>query len=141
MPCTARAPWSTSLKFINRKHGREKIEYDSPAMEKYLKDTYGITVYQEQVMLLSQELAGFTKGLMADSLSKAMGKKIEHLMADLQPKFFERLPDRTGYAVETSQENLVRLGIVCALCLQQVAFHLLCLCGIPDGLPESPFPG
>jgi DNA polymerase-3 subunit alpha len=74
-------------RFINRKHGREKIEYDVPAMEKYLKDTYGITVYQEQVMLLSQELAGFTKS-QADSLRKAMGKKIESLMAELQPKFF-----------------------------------------------------
>ena len=75
-------------KFINRKHGREKIEYDLPAMEKYLKDTYGITVYQEQVMLLSQELAGFSKGE-ADSLRKAMGKKIEELMNTLKPKFFE----------------------------------------------------
>jgi DNA polymerase III subunit alpha len=74
-------------KFINRKYGREKIIYDIPVMEKYLKDTYGITVYQEQVMLLSQELGGFSKGE-ADSLRKAMGKKIEHLMAELKPKFF-----------------------------------------------------
>jgi len=74
-------------KYINRKHGREKIEYDIPAMEKYLKDTYGITVYQEQVMLLSQELAGFTKGE-ADELRKAMGKKIEEIMNRLKPKFF-----------------------------------------------------
>jgi DNA polymerase-3 subunit alpha len=73
--------------FINRKHGREKITYDIPAMEKYLKDTYGITVYQEQVMLLSQQLAGFTKGE-ADSLRKAMGKKIEKMMNELKPKFF-----------------------------------------------------
>ncbi|MCX6248872.1 MAG: DNA polymerase III subunit alpha [Bacteroidetes bacterium] len=75
-------------KFINRKHGREKIEYDVPAMEKYLKDTYGITVYQEQVMLLSMELAGFSR-IEADKLRKAMGKKIEADMAKLQPKFFE----------------------------------------------------
>ncbi|MEI6455054.1 MAG: DNA polymerase III subunit alpha [bacterium] len=74
--------------FINRKHGKEKIVYDIPEMEKYLKDTYGITVYQEQVMLLSQLLAGFTKGE-ADSLRKAMGKKIEHLMNELKPKFFD----------------------------------------------------
>ena len=74
--------------FIARKHGREKIAYDIPVMEKYLKDTYGVTVYQEQVMLLSQELAGFTKG-QADSLRKAMGKKIEAMMDDLRPKFFE----------------------------------------------------
>ncbi|HNY02249.1 MAG TPA: DNA polymerase III subunit alpha, partial [Bacteroidales bacterium] len=74
--------------FIARKHGREKITYDIPVMDKYLKDTYGITVYQEQVMLLSQELAGFTKG-QADSLRKAMGKKIEAMMNDLRPKFFD----------------------------------------------------
>jgi len=74
--------------FIARKHGREKISYDIPVMEKYLKETYGITVYQEQVMLLSQELAGFSRGT-ADSLRKAMGKKIESMMAELKPKFFE----------------------------------------------------
>jgi len=74
--------------FINRKHGKEKITYDIPVMEKYLKDTYGITVYQEQVMLLSQQLAGFSKG-QADSLRKAMGKKIESMMNDLKPKFVE----------------------------------------------------
>lgn len=74
--------------FIKRKHGMEKIEYDLPEMEEYLKDTYGITVYQEQVMLLSQKLAGFTKG-MADSLRKAMGKKIKAMMDDLKEKFVE----------------------------------------------------
>jgi DNA polymerase-3 subunit alpha len=86
-------------RFINRKHGREKIEYDIPVMEKYLKDTYGITVYQEQVMLLSQELAGFTKGE-ADSLRKAMGKKIEEIMNKLKPKFFEGCK-RNGIHEET----------------------------------------
>ena len=74
-------------KYINRKFGREKIVYDLPVMEKYLKDTYGITVYQEQVMLLSQELAGFSKAD-ADSLRSAMGKKIEAKMAKLKPDFF-----------------------------------------------------
>ena len=74
--------------YINRKHGREEIVYDIPEMEIYLKDTYGITVYQEQVMLLSQLLAGFTKGL-ADSLRKAMGKKIVSMMNELQLKFEE----------------------------------------------------
>ncbi|NOU16509.1 MAG: DNA polymerase III subunit alpha [Bacteroidales bacterium] len=72
--------------FINRKHGREKIEYDIPVMEEYLKDTYGITVYQEQVMLLSQKLAGFTKG-QADGLRKAMGKKLIKVMNELKEKF------------------------------------------------------
>ncbi|MEN8230759.1 MAG: DNA polymerase III subunit alpha, partial [Bacteroidota bacterium] len=74
--------------FINRKHGKEKIEYDRPEMEEYLKDTYGITVYQEQVMLLSRKLAGFTRGE-ADSLRKAMGKKIKKMMDELKVKFEE----------------------------------------------------
>ncbi len=74
--------------FIDRKHGREEITYDLPEMEEYLKETYGITVYQEQVMLLSQKLAGFTKGE-ADVLRKAMGKKIFALLEKLKPKFIE----------------------------------------------------
>jgi len=74
--------------FIRRKHGQEKIVYDLPEMEEYLKDTYGITVYQEQVMLLSRKLAGFTGG-QADSLRKAMGKKIRKMMDELKVKFTE----------------------------------------------------
>ncbi len=72
--------------FIARKHGKEKIEYDHPLMEAYLKDTYGITVYQEQVMLQSRELGGFSRGD-SDSLRKAMGKKKLDLMAKLKEKF------------------------------------------------------
>jgi len=74
--------------FIRRKNGEEEISYDLPVMEKYLKETYGITVYQEQVMLLSQELAGFTKGD-ADVLRKAMGKKIFAVLEKMKPKFLE----------------------------------------------------
>ncbi len=81
--------------FIARKHGKEKIYYDLPVMEKYLKETYGITVYQEQVMLLSQELAGFTGG-QADSLRKAMGKKKQKEMDKLREKFIEGAKER-GY--------------------------------------------
>ncbi len=75
--------------FIRRKHGTEKIEYDIDACEGYLKETYGITVYQEQVMLLSQKLADFTKGE-ADTLRKAMGKKKKALIAQMKPKFLEQ---------------------------------------------------
>lgn len=74
--------------FIDRKHGREKISYDLPEMEEYLKDTYGITVYQEQVMLLSQKLAGFSKGD-ADVLRKAMGKKDRKTLDKMKGKFME----------------------------------------------------
>uniref|UniRef100_A0A2B4RC17 DNA-directed DNA polymerase n=1 Tax=Stylophora pistillata TaxID=50429 RepID=A0A2B4RC17_STYPI len=75
--------------FIARKHGNEKIEYDLPEMEEYLKETYGITVYQEQVMLLSQKLADFTKGE-ADVLRKAMGKKQAAVLEKMKPKFIEQ---------------------------------------------------
>lgn len=75
--------------FINRKHGTEDIEYDLPAMEEYLAETYGITVYQEQVMLLSQKLANFTKGE-ADVLRKAMGKKQIAVLDKMKPKFIEQ---------------------------------------------------
>ena len=74
--------------FINRKQGRKPIEYDIPCMEKYLKDTYGITVYQEQVMLLSRQLADFTRGE-SDALRKAMGKKKKDIVDAMKPKFIE----------------------------------------------------
>ncbi len=74
--------------FIARKHGREEISYDIPVMERYLKDTYGITVYQEQVMLLSRLLADFTRG-QSDELRKAMGKKLIDKMNALKAKFIE----------------------------------------------------
>jgi DNA polymerase III subunit alpha len=74
--------------FIARKNGSEEITYDIPVMEKYLKDTYGITVYQEQVMLLSRLLAGFTRGE-SDKLRKAMGKKQKKIVDEMKPKFIE----------------------------------------------------
>jgi len=74
--------------FIARKHGKQAITYDSPAMEGILAETYGITIYQEQVMLLSQKLAGFDKGN-ADHLRKAMGKKLGGVLDELYPEFIE----------------------------------------------------
>ncbi|MCM1349270.1 MAG: DNA polymerase III subunit alpha [Firmicutes bacterium] len=74
--------------FIARKHGREPIVYDIPVMEKYLKDTYGVTVYQEQVMLLSRLLANFTRG-QSDTLRKAMGKKMIEKMNELKALFLD----------------------------------------------------
>ncbi len=81
-------PMAYIPQFIARKHGREPITYDFPEMEKYLKDTYGITVYQEQVMLLSRLLAGFTRGE-SDVLRKAMGKKQKDKLDKLKPKFIK----------------------------------------------------
>ncbi len=79
--------------FIARKHGKEAISYDIPAMKKYLAETYGITVYQEQVMLLSQSLAGFTKGE-ADILRKAMGKKKRDVLDKMKPQFINQAKEK-----------------------------------------------
>jgi len=79
--------------FIDRKHGRSKIQYDVPDMEEYLAETYGITVYQEQVMLLSQKLAGFTKGE-ADVLRKAMGKKQKQVLDKMKPQFIGQAKEK-----------------------------------------------
>lgn len=81
-------PLQYITKYIDRKHGKEEITYDLPEMEEYLAETYGITVYQEQVMLLSQKLANFSKGK-ADVLRKAMGKKKKKLIDELWPEFLE----------------------------------------------------
>ena len=81
--------------FIKRKNGQEEITYDIPVMEKYLKDTYGITVYQEQVMLLSRLLAGFTRG-QSDALRKAMGKKKKAIVDEMKPLFINGGKER-GY--------------------------------------------
>ncbi len=88
--------------FVNRKHGREDITYDDPDMKEHLEETYGITVYQEQVMLLSQKLAGFTKG-QADSLRKAMGKKKKSLIDEMKPKFIEGASER-GHDIEVMEK-------------------------------------
>ncbi|RZJ57799.1 MAG: DNA polymerase III subunit alpha, partial [Flavobacterium sp.] len=79
--------------FVRRKNGEEEIEYDLDACEEYLKETYGITVYQEQVMLLSQKLAGFTKGE-ADVLRKAMGKKQKEVLDKMKPKFVAQAAEK-----------------------------------------------
>lgn len=88
--------------FIERKHGRQKISYDLPEMEEYLLETYGITVYQEQVMLLSQKLAGFTKGK-ADVLRKAMGKKQKEVLDKLKGEFMSGAAGM-GHAAETLEK-------------------------------------
>ncbi|MGB0917042.1 MAG: DNA polymerase III subunit alpha [Flavobacteriales bacterium] len=88
--------------FIARKHGEEEITYDLPDMEEYLAETYGISVYQEQVMRLSQKLAGFSKGD-ADVLRKAMGKKIFALLAKLKPQFLEGC-EKNGHDVKIAEK-------------------------------------
>ncbi|MDR2475625.1 MAG: DNA polymerase III subunit alpha [Bacteroidales bacterium] len=95
-------PMDSIPSFIARKHGREKIGYDLPEMERYLKDTYGITVYQEQVMLLSRQLANFTRGE-SDNLRKAMGKKLKDKMDELKSKFIAGAK-ANGYATQICEK-------------------------------------
>jgi DNA polymerase III subunit alpha len=90
--------------YISRKHGRKKVEYDLPMMEKYLSETYGITVFQEQVMLLSRLLANFTRGD-SDTLRKAMGKKIESLMKQLKEKFVSGCKANKQFTDECQEVN------------------------------------
>ncbi len=90
--------------FVNRKHGRETIEYPFPEMEKRLSDTYGITVYQEQVMLLSRDLAGFTRG-QSDELRKAMGKKLVDKMEALRVKFMDGC-EKNGFGPKAKLEQI-----------------------------------
>ena len=88
--------------YVDRKHGREEVTYDLPEMEEYLDDTYGITVYQEQVMLLSQKLAGFSKGD-ADVLRKAMGKKQKAVLDKMKKQFVEGATKK-NHPVETLEK-------------------------------------
>ena len=90
--------------FIDRKQGRKPVVYDHPLMESRLKDTYGITVYQEQVMLLSRDLAGFTRGE-SDKLRKAMGKKLMDIMAELKEKFINGCLANPKFRIDEWQDE------------------------------------
>lgn len=100
--------------YIARKHGKEKVTYDLPEMQEHLQETYGITVYQEQVMLLSQKLGNFTKGD-ADTLRKAMGKKQIEVLNKMKNKFMDGAKGN-GHD-EKVLKNMVRLGSFCQLCI------------------------
>ena len=93
--------------YIRRKHGEERVAYDHPLMEQYLRDTYGVTVYQEQVMLLSRLLAGFTRGE-SDTLRKAMGKKQIETMEKLRVKFIDGCLKNPAYLAECQGEDDAR---------------------------------
>ncbi|MCD6179003.1 MAG: DNA polymerase III subunit alpha [Bacteroidales bacterium] len=90
--------------FTKRKNGIEEIKYDLPMMQEYLEETYGITVYQEQVMLLSRKLAGFTRG-QSDSLRKAMGKKIKSMMDELKVLFVDGCKANPKFVKECKETN------------------------------------
>ena len=115
--------------FINRKHGTEEISYDLPEMEEYLAETYGITVYQEQVMLLSQKLANFSKGE-ADVLRKAMGKKMIDVLAKMKDKFVDQAkanghPEKVLNKIWTDWEAFAQYAFnkSHSTCYAYIAFH------------------
>ncbi|MDR2414154.1 MAG: DNA polymerase III subunit alpha [Odoribacteraceae bacterium] len=97
-------PMDSIQLFIDRRHGRKPVEYDHPMMEPYLKTTYGITIYQEQVMLLSRALAGFTRGE-SDTLRKAMGKKNEKEMAKMREKFYQGCQNNPAFVAGCEEKG------------------------------------
>lgn len=104
-------PMNEIPKFIARKHGREPVEYAHPDLEPILKSTYGVIVYQEQVMLIAQKIAGFSMGK-ADNLRKAMGKKLTEQMKKTQPDWVQGMTDR-GYSRELAEnlwEQVIKFG-------------------------------
>ena len=122
--------------YINRKHGREIVEYPHPKLEAVLKETYGIPVYQEQVMEIAKVLAGYTLGN-ADLLRRAMGKKIKEEMAKERSKFvsgcaeFSQIDEKRANAIFDMVDKFAGYGF------QQVARCGLCTDRLSDGLPEG----
>ena len=121
--------------FIKRRHGQTKVTYEHPLLEPILAETYGVMVYQEQVMQIASALAGFTLGE-ADILRKAMGKKKADVMATQKDKFLKGCAGR-GVPEKKAAEDLGPHGAVRRLRLQQVALRGLRLARLPDGLPQG----
>ena len=125
--------------FIKRRHGQTRVSYEHPALEPILKGTYGVMVYQEQVMQIASALAGFTLGE-ADILRKAMGKKKAEVMATQMDQFLKGCAGR-GVAGEEGAPDLGRDGAVRRVRLQQVALGGLRLARLPDRVPQGQLPG
>ena len=125
--------------FIDRKHGRKKIEYELPELQEILQETLGVIVYQEQVMQIANRLAGYSLGE-ADLLRRAMGKKNHEEMAAAARAFRQRR-DPARISAEKDRKDFRPDGAVRRLRLQQVALRRLRPAGLPDGIPEDPLSG
>jgi DNA polymerase-3 subunit alpha len=126
--------------FIDRKHGRTPITYVHPSMENSLKNTYGVLVYQEQVMQISKEVSGFTGGE-ADTLRKAIGKKNVAMMAKMKTKFIEGPCQKCRRLRKKLMEDFWgQPRRLCRLLLQQVPRRLLRPHCLPNRLPQGSFP-
>jgi DNA polymerase III alpha subunit len=125
--------------FIERKWGRRAVQYDLPELKELLEETYGVIVYQEQVMQISNRLAGYSLGE-ADVLRRAMGKKKARRDGQAARAFH---PGRAGARIpaEEGREDLRPDGAVRGIRVQQIAFGGLCLPGLRDGVPEGALPG
>ena len=122
--------------FIDRKHGRKKIEYELPELQEILQETLGVIVYQEQVMQIANRLAGYSLGE-ADLLRRAMGKKNASEMAQQRERFITGR-DSARISAKEDRKDFRPDGAVRRLRLQQVALGRLCPAGLPDGIPEDP---
>ena len=125
--------------FIDRKHGRKKIEYELPELQEILEETLGVIVYQEQVMQIANRLAGYSLGE-ADLLRRAMGKKKAEEMAQQRERFVDGR-EAARLSAKEDREDLRSDGAVRRLRLQQVALRRLRAAGLPDGISEDPLPG
>ena len=121
--------------YIERRHGRRKVTYFVPQMKEILENTYGILVYQEQIMQLAQKLAGYSLGE-ADLMRRAMGKKKKEEMAKHEDKFVDGAV-RMRHCQRKSRKNLFPDGAVCRLWIQSLALFCVCLSGLSNGLLES----
>ena len=125
--------------FIDRKHGRKRIEYELPELQEILQETLGVIVYQEQVMQIANRLAGYSLGE-ADLLRRAMGKKIASEMAAQRERFVYRRQS-ARLSSEKDREDFRPDGPVCRLWLQQIALCRLRAAGLPDGVSQDPLSG
>jgi DNA polymerase III alpha subunit len=121
--------------FIERKHGRRKIEYELPELKEILQETLGVFVYQEQVMQAANKLAGYSLG-QADLLRRAMGKKNAEEMAK-QREGFVQGATQTRLSSEKDREDFRSDGAVCGIRVQQVALGGVCAAGVSHGLFED----
>ncbi len=125
--------------FINRKHGKTKVAYELPQLKDILEETYGVILYQEQVMQIANRLAGFSLGE-ADLLRRAMGKKKKEEMAAQREKFLAGCAEEQDSG-EESRANLRSDGRICRIRIQQVALLRVRAAGVSDGVAEDALSG
>ena len=120
--------------YVDRKHGKSRAQYDLPDMEEHLKETYGITVYQEQVMLLSE--TGRVQQGRCRRTAESDGQKQIAVLNKMKAQFISGATAKNHPLIYSKRSGPT--GSICPIRVQQIARYLLCLRGLPDGLPQSP---